>query len=73
MGAVQRECAPYDLEAHPFHTAHAAQRAGLLSPHTSGWSDAQLQRRVAIIAANLDAVARGQLPTNVVYRGEAKT
>ena len=69
MGAGQRECAPYDLEAHPFHTLPNV----LLSPHTSGWSDAQLQRRVAIIAANLDAVARGQLPTNVVYRGEAKT
>lgn len=67
VGGGQRECAPYDLKATPFHELPNV----LLSPHTSGWSDAQLSRRLSIVAANLDAVAEGRTPRNIVYRGGA--
>ena len=52
-------------QAHPFHTLPNV----LLSPHTSGHSEAQLQRRATIIAANLDAVAQGREPRNCVHVG----
>ena len=59
----QRECAPCDLAAHPFHELPNV----ILSPHTSGWSDQQLLRRFDIMAANLDALAEGRALRNVVY------
>lgn len=65
LASGQRECAPYDLQSHPFHMLPNV----LLSPHTSGWSGEQIQRRIAIMAANLDAVALGRTPRNVVYCG----
>lgn len=61
----QRECAPYDLKAHPFHELPHVT----LSPHTSGWTAAQFTRRQSIVARNLDAVAEGRNPSNVVYWG----
>ncbi|KAL1518970.1 hypothetical protein AB1Y20_003240 [Prymnesium parvum] len=66
IASGQVECAPCDLAKHPFHELHNV----LLSPHTSGWSNEHMQRRIAIVSANLDAVAQGRTPSNVVYRVE---
>jgi len=67
VASGQRECAPYDLAKHPFHALPNV----ILSPHTSGWSGAQIERRIALMAANLDAVARGRSPRNVVFSSPA--
>ena len=64
-GGLSTSCAPYDLAKHPFHELPNV----LLSPHTSGWSSAQLERRIKTVAANLDAIYRGEVPANVVATG----
>ena len=64
-----RSCAPYDLAKYPFHELPNV----LMSPHTSGWSSAQLDRRIATVAANLDAIRRGETPANVVATGAPAT
>ena len=64
-GGLSTSCAPYDLAKHPFHELPNV----LLSPHTSGWSSAQLERRIKTVAANLDAIYRGEAPANVVATG----
>ena len=66
IGAGQRECAPYDLALHPFHTLSQV----IMSNHTSGWSDEQLNRRHELIAGNLDRVARGQPLRSVVIAAD---
>ena len=62
VGNGQRECAPYDLQRHPFHTLPNVH----MSNHTSGWSDQQLGRRYDLIAANLDRLVRGEPLQSVV-------
>ena len=69
IGKGQRECAPYDLERHPFHTLPNV----LFSPHTSGWSSTQIERRMGHVATNLDALNGTGKLANVLYTGEART
>lgn len=52
-------CLPSAL---PFHELDNI----IMTPHASGLSEGLLERRWRRIAANLDAVARGQAPTNVL-------
>lgn len=49
---------------YPFHTLDNV----LMTPHISGWSDRTTAQRWAFIAANIDRVARGEEPENVVMR-----
>jgi phosphoglycerate dehydrogenase-like enzyme len=40
----------------------------LMTPHSSAWTTGMIERRWAMIAANLDRFARGEPLVNVVYR-----
>ena len=57
-----RECSSYDLASHPFHTLPNV----IMSNHTSGWSDLQLERRYEVVAGNLDRLVRGEPLQSVV-------
>jgi phosphoglycerate dehydrogenase-like enzyme len=46
----------------PFHELENV----LMTPHLSAWTEPMIERRWKIIAANLDALATGQLPQNIV-------
>ncbi|MEC9347331.1 MAG: 2-hydroxyacid dehydrogenase [Pseudomonadota bacterium] len=43
----------------------------ILSPHNSGWTQEQIDRRWRFVCANLDRLARGEALQNIVYRGTA--
>ena len=58
----QRECSSYNLASHPFHTLPNV----IMSNHTSGWSDLQLERRYEVVAGNLDRLVRGEPLQSVV-------
>lgn len=49
---------------YPFHELQNV----VMTPHVSGWTDGMVQRRWSDIAHNLDAVAAGQPPSNVIPR-----
>jgi phosphoglycerate dehydrogenase-like enzyme len=46
----------------PFHEL----RNVLMTPHVSGWTEGMLQARAAVIAGNVERVARGEAPLNFV-------
>lgn len=41
----------------------------ILSAHESGWTQEQVARRWQFVAANLERVARGETPANIVFHG----
>ena len=43
-----------------------------MTPHVSGWTEGMLAARAEVIAANIERVARGEPPLNLVasYRAE---
>lgn len=47
---------------HPFHELPNV----LMTPHVAGWTDGTHEARAALIAANIDRVARGEAPLNLV-------
>jgi phosphoglycerate dehydrogenase-like enzyme len=38
----------------------------LMTPHVSGWTDGMLEARAKLIAENIDRVARGETPVNLI-------
>lgn len=46
----------------PFHELHNV----LMTPHVSGWTEGMLAARVKLIVDNIERVARGEPPANVV-------
>ncbi|HKU97790.1 MAG TPA: 2-hydroxyacid dehydrogenase [Vineibacter sp.] len=46
----------------PFHTLPNV----LMTPHVSGWTEGMLEARARIIAENIQRVARGEPPTNLI-------
>lgn len=40
----------------------------LMTPHVSGWTDGMLEARAALIAGNIERVARGEPPLNLIAR-----
>jgi len=52
-------CSP---SAYPFHALDNV----VMTPHTMGWTDGTASRRWAFVAENIDRVARGERPENVV-------
>ncbi|HXH85156.1 MAG TPA: NAD(P)-dependent oxidoreductase, partial [Candidatus Tectomicrobia bacterium] len=47
---------------HPFHALPSV----LMTPHVAGWTDGMLAARAALIAENIERVARGETPRNIV-------
>src|SRR5262245_4742282 len=43
----------------------------LLTPHVSGWTDGMMEARAKLIADNIERVARGELPLNLIPRVDA--
>jgi phosphoglycerate dehydrogenase-like enzyme len=37
-----------------------------MTPHVSGWTEGMLDARTKLIAGNIDRVARGQPPLNLI-------
>jgi phosphoglycerate dehydrogenase-like enzyme len=37
-----------------------------MTPHVSGWTEGMLQARAKLIADNIERIARGQPPLNVI-------
>jgi phosphoglycerate dehydrogenase-like enzyme len=54
--------APTDPGHRPFHTLPNV----LMTPHVSGWTEGMMESRAAVIAENIDRVARGEPPVNLV-------
>jgi phosphoglycerate dehydrogenase-like enzyme len=54
--------APTDPGHRPFHTLPNV----LMTPHVSGWTEGMMESRAAVIAENIDRVARGEPPVNPV-------
>lgn len=50
---------------HPLHELDNI----IMSPHNSGWTQEQIDRRWSFVAANLDRLARGEEPLNKVMDG----
>jgi len=46
----------------PFHEL----RNVLMTPHVSGWTEGMLAARAAVIAGNIERIARGEAPVNLV-------
>jgi phosphoglycerate dehydrogenase-like enzyme len=46
----------------PFHTLPNV----LMTPHVSGWTEGMMEARAAVIAENIQRVARGEAPANLV-------
>src|SRR5262245_55760088 len=46
----------------PFHQLDNV----IMTPHVSGWTEGMLQARSKLIAANIDRIARGELPLNLI-------
>lgn len=42
----------------------------LMTPHVSGWTEGMLAARAAVIAENIQRVARGEPPVNLIARAE---
>jgi phosphoglycerate dehydrogenase-like enzyme len=40
----------------------------LMTPHVAGWTEPTMRRRWGVVAANVERVARGEPPLNLVYR-----
>ena len=38
----------------------------LMTPHVSGWTEGMLEARAAVIAGNIERIARGEAPVNVI-------
>jgi phosphoglycerate dehydrogenase-like enzyme len=38
----------------------------LMTPHVSGWTEGMLDARAAVIAGNIERIARGEAPVNLV-------
>jgi phosphoglycerate dehydrogenase-like enzyme len=38
----------------------------MMTPHVSGWTEGMLAARVAVIADNIERIARGELPLNCI-------
>lgn len=49
---------------YPFHTLDNV----VMTPHTSGWSDRTAEKRWNFIAENIDRIARGETPENIVIQ-----
>ena len=47
---------------HPFHELPNV----IMTPHVSGWTEGMLQARAKLIADNIERIARGQPPLNVI-------
>ena len=45
----------------------------LLSAHESGWTEAQVHRRWQFVARNIQRIASGETPENIVFTGTAAT
>ena len=59
----------YPTSAGPTWPAHRAFHElpnVLMTPHVSGWTEGMLQARASLIAANIDRVARGEPPLNLI-------
>ena len=52
---------------HPMHELDNI----VMTPHNSGWTQEQIDRRWRFVAANLDRLARGEAPENVVMTIQA--
>ncbi|WP_417516310.1 2-hydroxyacid dehydrogenase [Minwuia sp.] len=50
---------------HPLHELDNI----IMSPHNSGWTQEQIDRRWTFVASNLDRLARGESPLNKVMEG----
>jgi phosphoglycerate dehydrogenase-like enzyme len=46
----------------PFHELPSV----LMTPHVSGWTEGMLDARAAVIAGNIERIARGEAPVNLV-------
>jgi phosphoglycerate dehydrogenase-like enzyme len=57
---VDEHCAP---SSYPFDELDNV----VMTPHVSGWSEGTARRRWSFVAENLDRVARGERPRNVVW------
>ncbi|WP_416900114.1 MAG: 2-hydroxyacid dehydrogenase [Minwuia sp.] len=55
----------------PWPSKHPLQELDniIMSPHNSGWTQEQIDRRWTFVAANLDRLARGETPLNKVMEG----
>jgi phosphoglycerate dehydrogenase-like enzyme len=38
----------------------------LMTPHVSGWTDGMMEARATVIAENIERIARGELPVNLI-------
>ena len=38
----------------------------IMTPHVSGWTEGMLEARAKVIAGNIEATARGDLPINAI-------
>jgi phosphoglycerate dehydrogenase-like enzyme len=58
--SVAERCSPSE---YPFHELDNV----VMTPHVSGWSVGTAERRWSFVAENIDRVARGERPENVVW------
>ena len=56
------DAAPTLPARRPFHELPNV----LMTPHVSGWTDGMLEARAKLIAENIERVARGETPVNLV-------
>jgi len=56
------DAAPTQPARRPFHELPNV----LLTPHVSGWTEGMLRARVQLIADNIERIARGERPENLV-------
>lgn len=66
MGACPRGPARHDLRG---NGGGGDGRVNvLMTPHVAGWTEGMLAARAALIAGNLDRLARGEPPANLIVR-----
>lgn len=62
---------PSKDDPNPWPSKHPMQELDnlIMTPHNSGWTQEQIDRRWTFVAANLDRLARGEAPLNKVMEG----
>lgn len=62
---------PSKDEPNPWPSKHPMQEFDnlIMSPHNSGWTQEQIDRRWRFVASNLDRLARGEEPLNKIMEG----
>jgi phosphoglycerate dehydrogenase-like enzyme len=62
---------PSNDDPNPWPSKHPMQDLDnlIMTPHNSGWTQEQIDRRWTFVAANLDRLARGEAPLNPIMEG----